>query len=138
MPVTIKRLERADNYVAVSYTHLDVYKRQIPTGSLADVGLSVYDQCEGGPLDEFDAAFTPGARLAAGFAGGGGRDLVQAEVASGVAAAGGRAVGWRAVAGLALWALSAGGVAFRVGALVDVAARRERRAACLLYTSRCV
>ncbi|MBK8798007.1 MAG: DUF1565 domain-containing protein [Anaerolineales bacterium] len=35
----------------------------IPTGSLADVGLSVYDQCEGGPLDEFDAAFTPGARL---------------------------------------------------------------------------
>ncbi len=35
----------------------------IPSGSPADVSLMLYDQCAGAPVDQFDAAFTAGARL---------------------------------------------------------------------------
>ena len=65
----------------------------------------------------------------AGLVGVGGRGVPDAGAVAGVAAACGRAVGWRVVAGLALRAASAGDLAVGAGAVVDRVACRHPRAA---------
>ena len=77
------------------------------------------------PCVQASSRIAAGACFAADHASGGGCNQIEAGAAVGRVAAGGRAVGWRAVADLAIWA-SAGGLAFRARAVAGVAARRER------------